>query len=77
MADPVPTYPPTLPTAQQSPTPLQQAACYFVSALARDADARRGIVTPHGTKETQTKVIAVVREMFFDGVPENEMKAKP
>jgi hypothetical protein len=51
--------------APEHPTSLQMSAVYFVAALAEDVDRRRGIVTPNGSKATQAKVIAVVRDAFF------------
>jgi hypothetical protein len=50
---------------EPEPTPLQRSACYFVAALAQDIDAKRGIVTQNGTKETQARVIASVQKNCF------------
>jgi hypothetical protein len=47
------------------PTPLQASAVTFVAALSEHVDKQRGIDVPNGTRDTQKRVAAIVRERHF------------
>lgn len=50
---------------RQKPTELETSAVTFVGFLAQNVDERRGIKTEFGTPETQVKVVAAVKSVFF------------
>jgi hypothetical protein len=50
---------------REKPTELETSAVTFAGLLAQNVDERRGINTEFGTPETQVKVVAAVKDVFF------------